>query len=828
MADNMQFDLIAAADSRWGLSRHGVLPWAGTAAGREDLEWFKQMTPPGTVVIMGRVTWDSLPARHRPLAGRTNVVISNSPQEQIAPMEHAIVVKSLEDGLRLATPGQRMVIGGATIYRRALESPYLRHGYITRIHGDFECDVEFPFLLLEDGIETRVDTGPNTTHNEYFKYDFTNAAEESFRSLCRALLTAPTRRNRTNIPTRGVFHEILKFRLHSQRGRVLPLVTSKNTPWRSIYHELIWFLRGSTDVTYLAENNVHIWDGNSTKEFLDSNGLNHLTAGQVGPCFPPGTMVLAVDGYRRIETVNVGDRLYSMSGTWQSVVARHATPYKSDLVLLQIGHHPRALGATLEHPFLATSTRAPRSIRYGCAEWVPARSLTSEHLVGMKIEAEEITPSFYVDGPDTSCLSPMVVDTEDEWHILGYYANSGQLVDNNGKMALLVTLYTGPVGQPDDSSAVAPAGRTTVSITHEKFDKLLGLSVCEITKKYCKYTAHPGKYLTILRTFGQLWARSVPDWVHKGPRRLVRAFLDGYFAAGSTAPTYDVAASIQRLLAKLGAVSSISAHDTARVTSAGGSPTLAEEYRIEIRPQTEESFIVNGYIWYAVKGVSRRKYDGTVYNFTVTGDNTYIAENVVVHNCYGHQWRRWGGDWLAAAGGGQPAGGVDQIAGVIQKLKDNPWDRRLVVSAWNVSDLPLMALAPCHYSFQLHVDPDSRGEPRFLNCIVNMRSADVALGVPFNIASYAMLTHIISYLVGLVPGTLSISMADCHLYENHLEGVAEMLRRSPRRFPTVTFGPRITAKKTLNIDDFAYNFTIDDYIVSGYRPHPYIKLVMAV
>jgi thymidylate synthase len=111
-----------------------------------------------------------------------------------------------------------------------------------------------------------------------------------------------------------------------------------------------------------------------------------------------------------------------------------------------------------------------------------------------------------------------------------------------------------------------------------------------------------------------------------------------------------------------------------------------------------------------------------------------------------------------------------------------------------------------------------------------MRSADLALGVPFNIASYSFITHIIAYIVGLTPGELSISMCDCHIYENHLEGIETQLQRTPRRFPTIKFSEKIKSipREQLTIDNFVNDFTIDDYIIEGYDPHPFIKLPMAV
>jgi len=169
---------------------------------------------------------------------------------------------------------------------------------------------------------------------------------------------------------------------------------------------------------------------------------------------------------------------------------------------------------------------------------------------------------------------------------------------------------------------------------------------------------------------------------------------------------------------------------------------------------------------------------------------------------YGVQWR----SWLSASGSTH-----DQIADVIKSLKQNPYSRRHVVSAWNVDDLESMALPPCHVLFQFHVS--NAGE---LNCQMYQRSADAFLGVPFNIASYALLTHMIAQVVGLRVGVFTHSIGDLHIYSNHMEQVDEQLSRSHSVIPapTLKLDPSIT-----DIDDFRY----EHITLEGYDPMPAIK-----
>ncbi|MFL5076424.1 MAG: thymidylate synthase [Microvirga sp.] len=171
---------------------------------------------------------------------------------------------------------------------------------------------------------------------------------------------------------------------------------------------------------------------------------------------------------------------------------------------------------------------------------------------------------------------------------------------------------------------------------------------------------------------------------------------------------------------------------------------------------------------------------------------------------YGKQWRSWE----------RPDGGtVDQIAWVTDEIRRNPDSRRLIVSAWNPADLDRMALAPCHCLFQFYV-----AEGR-LSCQLYQRSADAFLGVPFNIASYALLTHMMAQATGLQPGDFVHSFGDAHLYLNHLEQAREQLKRAPKPFPRMKLNP---ARKELL--DFQY----EDFTLEAYDPHPAIKAPIAV
>ncbi|MCB1512083.1 MAG: thymidylate synthase [Hyphomicrobiaceae bacterium] len=171
---------------------------------------------------------------------------------------------------------------------------------------------------------------------------------------------------------------------------------------------------------------------------------------------------------------------------------------------------------------------------------------------------------------------------------------------------------------------------------------------------------------------------------------------------------------------------------------------------------------------------------------------------------YGHQWRSW-----PAADG--PA--IDQITAVVDAIRRDPDSRRLIVSAWNPADLPKMALAPCHCLFQFYV---AEGK---LSCQLYQRSADIFLGVPFNIASYALLTMMVAQVTGLKPGEFVHTLGDAHLYLNHLDQADEQLKRTPRPLPQMKINPEVGS---------LFDFVYEDFSLEHYDPHPHIKAPVAV
>jgi len=227
---------------------------------------------------------------------------------------------------------------------------------------------------------------------------------------------------------------------------------------------------------------------------------------------------------------------------------------------------------------------------------------------------------------------------------------------------------------------------------------------------------------------------------------------------------------------------------------------LRESFPLVTTKKLHLRSIIHELLWF-LKGDTNIGY---LHDQKVTIWDEWADDSGDLGRIYGAQWRDWRG----------PDGStVDQIAKLVEDIRKNPDSRRLVVTAWNPAELHLMALSPCHALFQFYVQ---EGE---LSCQLYQRSADLFLGVPFNIASYALLTLMIAQVCGLKPGDFVHTFGDLHLYANHLEQAKEQLTREPRPMPTMRLNPNVK-----EIDAFQF----EDFELVGYDPHPAIKAPIAV
>lgn len=227
---------------------------------------------------------------------------------------------------------------------------------------------------------------------------------------------------------------------------------------------------------------------------------------------------------------------------------------------------------------------------------------------------------------------------------------------------------------------------------------------------------------------------------------------------------------------------------------------LAEGFPLVTTKRVHLKSIIHELLWF-LRGDTNVRY---LHEHGVTIWDEWADAQGELGPVYGRQWRSW------AAPDGRT---IDQIADVVSAIKRNPDSRRLIVSAWNPADVDRMALPPCHCLFQFYV---ARGR---LSCHLYQRSADVFIGVPFNIASYALLTLMMAQVSGLAPGEFIHTLGDAHLYRNHVEQAELQLTRPPRALPRMQLNPEV---KSL------FDFRYEDFSLHGYEPHPHIKAAVAV
>lgn len=297
----MYIDFIVAIDNKFGIAKQSKLPWRNDRIGKEDMKRFKQITM-YRPIIMGRKTYETL---KKPLKNRINIVISSkyktittfgintdSPIVYIKSYNDVLkYVKTLPTFIKLPNLDKNpIIIGGNSLYKACINDPRLRFGYVGKINKDYNCDCFLeipiePLLTYDDSIGLPIFNSYTINDISYkmYRLDYRNKHEYRYLNLLKKLLSADQKPNRTSQMSRSLFHEVLKFPLMDERGKVMPLLTTKKMSWEIIFREAIWFLSGKcTNTSYLKKHNIKIWDGNSSAKYLKSRNLNY-NIGEVGP-----------------------------------------------------------------------------------------------------------------------------------------------------------------------------------------------------------------------------------------------------------------------------------------------------------------------------------------------------------------------------------------------------------------------------------------------------------------------------------------------------------------------------------------------------------------
>lgn len=280
-----KIDVIVACDTKHGIGLNGGIPWKIPA----DMLHFKEITTkcsPGVVnaVIMGRRTWESIPKQFRPLAGRVNIVVSKT-------LKHTetLITSTFREAVEAVNSNVERIfaIGGREIYQEALQHENVENVYVTRVQGDFKCDVQFPVLPQETFqlvkyTDIQEEGALKFSFNVYVHKKTRGLGEYAYLSLLKNIIERGGSRQTRNATTLSLFGQRLEFDLREG----FPLMTTRGRVWvRGVFEELMWIIRGDTNVKHLEAKGVKVWTPNSTREFLDKQGLYHLKESDVGPTY---------------------------------------------------------------------------------------------------------------------------------------------------------------------------------------------------------------------------------------------------------------------------------------------------------------------------------------------------------------------------------------------------------------------------------------------------------------------------------------------------------------------------------------------------------------
>jgi thymidylate synthase len=606
------------------------------------------------------------------------------------------------------------------------------------------------------------------TFNQYI---YNNKEENNYLNTIKDIMkNGINKNNRTNIITKSIFGRSFRYNV---RNGIIPLFTTKRIFFRGIVEELIWFLSGSTNTKKLQEKNVNIWNGNSTREFLDNTGLYHLEEGDIGACFPENTIILTNNGYKNIQNITLDEKLYSHKGNWQKINNIQRSKFTGKMYKFKIKYFSKIIECTDNHPILIKENILDTEPR-----WCRAINMEKSYLFGLKRNDNEILPSFN----DNKSLNDL-----NTWFILGYLLN-----DTLQSMSDTINF------------TISDFDRNFI---YDKFYSIYHLLINSNNEDDRVYSININNY-PILTEF----KNGIPEWVQDAPKLYVKSFLHGYYLSNYSfnilnnlivkTLSYNQSLTLQRLYMKTNLYINI----------------YYNYYTIDKKINNIYTKPDNEYVWFPIENIETYDVvDLDIYNFEVNTDNSYTVQNIAVHNSYGHQLRHFNAKYTDC-NTDYTGKGIDQIKYVIDLIKTDPTSRRILFSYWNPEQIDNMALAPCHIMYTFYVDIENNE----ISLKFDQRSCDTFHGLPFNIASATVLLNMICYLTNYKPGDIYHTVADMHIYSTHFYECDTIVNRESRIFPQMKINHK--KRNIKNIEDFVY----DDFKLVNYYPHNSIKVPMVV
>ncbi len=381
---------IYFTNDKFGIGKEGGLLFSI----KNDLKYFKTITE-HNIVVMGRRTWFSIPKEQRPLKNRLNIVITTTPNKyKGGDNVKFMTLEKFERKYNKIYYNQNVfIIGGGELYNTFMNHSFLKpkNLYLTdvkmktneKIEPDCFMDIpsnEYKLISVSQLYESH---DKKWRYLKYTKYPSSNQEHQYTDILRDILFNGEDKEDRTNTGTKSVFCRQMRFNIN----HTVPLLTTKRVAWKSCIEELLWFLRGDTNAKILQKKGIKIWDGNTSREFLDKRNLSY-EEGVLGPCFRGDELVQTDKGYKQINNIKTGDYVYSHTGKMKQVEQVMKSMYKGSMLVIN------GIKTTPEHPFYVREYTSTLGFfkKFNEPEWVEARKIHDKHLLGIKIETEVCVP----------------------------------------------------------------------------------------------------------------------------------------------------------------------------------------------------------------------------------------------------------------------------------------------------------------------------------------------------------------------------------------------------------------------------------------------------
>ena len=663
----MNFSIVVATDTNGGIGNINLdfeyrLPWNCPT----DMKFFKQLTT-NSAIIMGKNTFLTLPNTCNGLKNRYNIVLSHCKDDEL---KNTSVYKanSINDALNHCLEknfSKVFVIGGSSVYNQALEHPNLETIYwniIPEKYRTLPSTIHFSANFIETMSNYNME---HTCIDDINCYKFTsklketNSEEMQYLNICKQILNHGVLEEGRNGFTKSIFGTSMRFSL---QNNTIPIFTTKKVAWKTCLKELLWFIRGSTDNNILRDQNVHIWDGNSTKEYLMSVGLDQYDENELGPCFVEKSKVLTYEGYKNIEDIQIGELVSTHLGNFKKVSTTMKRIYTGNIYNIRSQYSPYPIRCTSEHPFYVRSFKIKNRVKINGVEkrnvvypdepcFLPASELQiKKYLMGIKIEEDEIIPKIIINKRNK--MYEFTLDNPDLWWTMGLFVGDGWIVKEKYSHRIYFVI-----------------ANHQIDLFLPKLLKVIpSLSLCETLSGCKKFKASNYEISTILQKFGKYsHGKLIPQFIHKAPKYLIEEFLNGYICADGckrvvstnesirlTTVSYNLAFSVQKLYAKLGFIGGLCCSHRENKTQRfpnGKIYKCRDAYFFEVylngKRRNNYSFIERGYMWTVINKIDIDTVEQIpVYNLSVDDDNTYTVNNIITHNCYGRQWRNFNGDYI--------------------------------------------------------------------------------------------------------------------------------------------------------------------------------------